>query len=74
MNNKKIEPRRYVELLERDIVKFGFSERDYVLLHENSKDEAQDDDETPAVGGAVITTSQIKAEKRVKTEITEDGE
>lgn len=63
-----------MELLERDIVKFGFSERDYVLLHENSKDEAQDDDETPAVGGAVITTSQIKAEKRVKTEITEDGE
>lgn len=76
MNNKKIEPRRYVELLERDIVKFGFSERDYVLLHENSKDEAQDDDNetAAAIGAAVTTTAQIKAEKRIKTEITEDGE
>lgn len=44
INNVKIEPRKYVELLERDVIKFGFSSREYVLLHENSKDEAQDDD------------------------------
>jgi len=44
INNKKIEPKKYVELLERDVIKFGFSSREYVLLHENSKDEIQDDD------------------------------
>ncbi|XP_044756442.1 smad nuclear-interacting protein 1 [Coccinella septempunctata] len=44
INNKKIESKKYVELLEKDVIKFGFSSREYVLLHENSKDEAQDDD------------------------------
>ncbi|XP_050309208.1 smad nuclear interacting protein 1 isoform X2 [Anthonomus grandis grandis] len=44
INNKKIEPKKYVELLEKDVIKFGFSSREYVLLHENSKDEAMDDD------------------------------
>ncbi|CAH0719984.1 unnamed protein product, partial [Brenthis ino] len=28
VNNKKLDPRRYVELLERDVVKFGFSQRE----------------------------------------------
>ena len=44
INNKKIEASKYVELLEKDVIKFGYSSREYVLLHENSKDEAQDDD------------------------------
>ena len=44
VNGEKIEPRRYVELLERDVIKFGFSSREYVLLHENSKDDELDDD------------------------------
>lgn len=44
INNKRIESRKYVELLEKDVIKFGYSSREYVLLHENSKDEAQDDD------------------------------
>lgn len=44
INNRKIEPRKYVELLEKDVIKFGFSSREYVLLHENSKDEGLDDD------------------------------
>ncbi|CAG5028368.1 unnamed protein product [Parnassius apollo] len=76
VNNKKIEPRRYVELLERDVVKFGFSLREYVLLHENSKDDAQDDDnqEPPALGAAVTTADQIKQEKRIKEEMVADGE
>lgn len=76
VNNKKIEPRRYVELLERDVVKFGFSQREYVLLHENSKDDAQDDDnqDVPPLGANVTTTEQLKHEKRVKQEIAEDGE
>ncbi|XP_060607958.1 smad nuclear interacting protein 1-like [Ruditapes philippinarum] len=36
VNNKKIEPRRYVELMEKDVLKFGFSSREYVLLHDKS--------------------------------------
>ncbi|CAH1173822.1 unnamed protein product [Phaedon cochleariae] len=44
INNKKIDSKKYIELFERDVIKFGFSSREYVLLHENSKDEAMDDD------------------------------
>lgn len=44
INNKKIDPRKYFELLEKDVIKFGYSSREYVLLHENSKDEGMDDD------------------------------
>lgn len=36
VNNKKIDPERYVELLEKDMIKFGFSSREYVILHEKS--------------------------------------
>ncbi|KAK7868920.1 hypothetical protein R5R35_014229 [Gryllus longicercus] len=44
VNNNKIEPKKYVELLEKDVVKFGYSSREYVLLHEHSKDDDLDDD------------------------------
>jgi len=36
LNNEKVEPQRYYELKEKDVVKFGYSSREYVLLHENS--------------------------------------
>ncbi|XP_068773465.1 smad nuclear-interacting protein 1 [Struthio camelus] len=48
LNNQRIEPQRYYELKEKDVLKFGFSSREYVLLHESSdKSEAntKDDDE-----------------------------
>lgn len=44
VNNIKLEPRRFHELLEKDVVRFGFSSREYVLLHEHSKDDSLDDD------------------------------
>ncbi|XP_043279084.1 smad nuclear interacting protein 1 [Venturia canescens] len=44
VNNVKLEPKKYHELLERDVLKFGFSSREYVLLHEHSRDDALDDD------------------------------
>lgn len=44
INNKQIEAKKYVELLEKDVIKFGFSSREYVMLHEASKDEAEDDE------------------------------
>lgn len=44
VNNVKLEAKRFHELLERDVIKFGFSSREYVLLHEHSKDDEDDDD------------------------------
>ncbi|XP_055389529.1 probable serine/threonine-protein kinase DDB_G0280133 [Condylostylus longicornis] len=44
LNNKRIESKKYFELLEKDVIKFGFSSREYVLLHENSKEDELDDD------------------------------
>ena len=43
VNNQKIESRRYVELKEQDVIKFGYSSREYVLLHENSQEDDWDD-------------------------------
>ncbi|XP_053201628.1 smad nuclear-interacting protein 1-like [Panonychus citri] len=45
LNNKPIEPKRYYELLEKDVIKFGFSSREYVILHEDYKE----DDDTQEV-------------------------
>ena len=36
LNNQIIEPRRYIELKEKDVLKFGFSSREYVMLHDPS--------------------------------------
>jgi smad nuclear-interacting protein 1 len=44
VNNQKIDAKKYVELLEKDVVKFGFSSREYVMLHENSKEDQVDED------------------------------
>eukprot|EP00095_Tigriopus_kingsejongensis_P004358 snap_masked-scaffold57_size444674-processed-gene-0.11 protein:Tk04358 transcript:snap_masked-scaffold57_size444674-processed-gene-0.11-mRNA-1 annotation:"smad nuclear interacting protein 1" len=38
LNNQKIEAKRYYELREKDVLKFGFSSREYVLLHDQSQD------------------------------------
>ncbi|XP_061573258.1 smad nuclear-interacting protein 1 [Cololabis saira] len=52
LNNQRIEAQRYYELKEKDVLKFGFSSREYVLLHEFSdtsevdvKPEDEDEDE-----------------------------
>uniref|UniRef100_A0A182K4K6 FHA domain-containing protein n=1 Tax=Anopheles christyi TaxID=43041 RepID=A0A182K4K6_9DIPT len=44
VNNKKIEAKRYYELHEKDVLKFAFSSREYVLLHENSKEDNEEDE------------------------------
>ncbi|XP_029307207.1 smad nuclear-interacting protein 1 [Cottoperca gobio] len=53
LNNQRIEAQRYYELKEKDVIKFGFSSREYVLLHEFSDtsevdvkgEEEEEDDE-----------------------------
>lgn len=47
LNNNRIEPRRYHELFEKDVLKFGFSSREYVLMNEKS---ATDDEEEKSDG------------------------
>jgi smad nuclear-interacting protein 1 len=37
LNGDRIEPKRYVELKEKDVLKFGYSSREYVFLHEESR-------------------------------------
>ncbi|XP_028675639.1 smad nuclear-interacting protein 1 [Erpetoichthys calabaricus] len=48
LNNQRIDPQRYYEMKEKDVLKFGFSSREYVLLHEASDtsevDKKEDDD------------------------------
>jgi smad nuclear-interacting protein 1 len=43
INDARLEPRRYYEILEKDVLKFGNSTRKYVLLHPESKDSDSDD-------------------------------
>uniref|UniRef100_A0A915Q072 FHA domain-containing protein n=1 Tax=Setaria digitata TaxID=48799 RepID=A0A915Q072_9BILA len=38
LNNERIESQRFVELREKDVLKFGFSTREFVLLNEKSHD------------------------------------
>ncbi|XP_051921982.1 smad nuclear-interacting protein 1 [Hippocampus zosterae] len=52
LNNQRIEAQRYYELKEKDVLKFGFSSREYVLLHEfsdtsevDAKEEPEEEDE-----------------------------
>lgn len=43
LNNQRIDPRRFYELKEKDVLKFGFSTREYVILTEKSRDEVHED-------------------------------
>lgn len=45
VNGERIDAQRYVELFEKDVVKFGYSSREYVLLHEGSSAAAADEDD-----------------------------
>ncbi|KAG7336177.1 hypothetical protein KOW79_000870 [Hemibagrus wyckioides] len=52
LNNQRVESQRYYELKEKDVLKFGFSSREYVLLHEfsdtaevDAKNEEDEEDE-----------------------------
>ncbi|KAK9823054.1 hypothetical protein WJX81_004560 [Elliptochloris bilobata] len=36
LNDERLDPQRYYELLEKDMIKFGNSSREYVLIHEKS--------------------------------------
>lgn len=46
LNDETIEPRRYYQLLVKDVLKFGFSTREYVVMNENLAKDQDDDEET----------------------------
>lgn len=48
LNNQPIEAQRYYELFEKDVIKFGFSSREYVVLTEDCADAG--DEESPKQG------------------------
>uniref|UniRef100_A0A182MU13 FHA domain-containing protein n=1 Tax=Anopheles culicifacies TaxID=139723 RepID=A0A182MU13_9DIPT len=67
VNNKKIEAKRYLELREKDVLKFGFSSREYVLLHENSKEDNEEDegyDASPVAKAPNGSTQPAKVETK----------
>lgn len=37
LNSERIEAGRFYELFEKDVIKFGYSSREYVLLHTSSE-------------------------------------
>ena len=37
LNGEKVDDSRFIELRESDVIKFGFSTRDYVLVREKDK-------------------------------------
>ncbi|KFD57475.1 hypothetical protein M514_01578, partial [Trichuris suis] len=43
LNNERMEPQRYYELFEKDVFRFGYSTREYVLLNEKSVDNVDDE-------------------------------
>lgn len=74
VNNQQIDAKKYVELLEKDVVKFGFSSREYVLLHENSKDEEDDDDiDFAAEEADAEAAKKAEAEKRTEASTGSKG-
>lgn len=38
VNNKRIEPQRYIEMKATDMIRFGFSSREYILLNEDTNE------------------------------------
>lgn len=42
LNGERIEPQRYYEAKEKDLLKFGFSSREYVVLNDQSVDDDDD--------------------------------
>lgn len=71
VNNKKIDTKKYIELLEKDVLKFGFSSREYVLLHENSKEDEEDDDVVDEKGGGTAPSNGASGNARSKREPSE---
>jgi smad nuclear-interacting protein 1 len=63
LNNQKIDPQRYYELRENDVIKFGYSTREYVLLHEDSANNVEKISETYEDDGVEIKKEPVDPPK-----------
>jgi smad nuclear-interacting protein 1 len=63
LNNQKIDPQRYYELRENDVIKFGYSTREYVLLHEDSANNVERISETYEDEGVEIKKEPVEPPK-----------
>jgi smad nuclear-interacting protein 1 len=45
LNNDKVDPSRYTELLHGDMLKFGLSQREYIMVKSEGQNNAGEDDE-----------------------------
>jgi smad nuclear-interacting protein 1 len=64
INNSRIEAQRYYELKEKDAVKFGFSSRDFILLHEESKNDLDNDDYNSDQSDATASDKEEEVETK----------
>uniref|UniRef100_A0A183EIS0 FHA domain-containing protein n=1 Tax=Gongylonema pulchrum TaxID=637853 RepID=A0A183EIS0_9BILA len=60
LNNERIEAQRFVELREKDVLKFGYSTREFVLLHEKSSEDSDNEEK------------ERKSKKEMKEEVKEE--
>jgi smad nuclear-interacting protein 1 len=67
INNSRIEAQRYYELKEKDVLKFGFSSRDFILLHEESKNDLEFDDYNSDQSSAASDKEEEAEAKKEKT-------
>lgn len=65
LNGKKIDASRYIELKEKDVLKFGFSSREYVLLTENA---LEHEGKESSSDSSDISSDEEDDEKKVKKE------
>ncbi|XP_078472497.1 smad nuclear-interacting protein 1 [Lampetra planeri] len=72
LNNQRMDAQRYYELRERDVLRFGFSSREYVLLHEGSdttvvgaagEEEDEEEEEEPEASAEEMVGEAAKAKE-----------
>ncbi|CAK5050864.1 unnamed protein product [Meloidogyne enterolobii] len=66
LNGERIEAQRYYQLKEKDVLKFGFSSREYVMLHEQSLKGGEESDTSEGEEddvGDIIERSQEDEER-----------
>jgi smad nuclear-interacting protein 1 len=70
LNNQQIEAERYYELREKDVIKFGFSSREFVLLHEESKNDLENEEFDEVLEND--TSLDVKKDKSKPEKITSE--
>jgi smad nuclear-interacting protein 1 len=68
VNNNRIPSRCYFELLEKDMIKFGYSSREYIVLHSESQDDDGSDLDEDTTGNDDKAKEEGTKKKKEKTD------